>query len=46
MQLENELEFVETGFKKEEDQRKGLETELALLRLVEEDRNALKRKYN
>jgi hypothetical protein len=36
VQLENELEFVNVAFKKEEEQRKTLESELSILRSVEE----------
>lgn len=36
---------MELSFKKEEDQRKGFETEMALLKSVEEERNGLKKKY-
>ena len=34
VQLENELEFVNVAFKKEEEQRKTLESELSILRSV------------
>jgi hypothetical protein len=34
VQLESELEFVNVAFRKEEEQRKGLESELSILRSV------------
>lgn len=34
------------AFRKEEEQRKTLDSEIAILRTVEEERNTLKKKHN